>query len=84
MYTGDWISRPCPRCHSAEASRKIRADAAAFTCQGCGHEWAVKRMPMDAEAAAIVRRSRQTRTETSFKAAGGHSGSTGAAPPDSA
>jgi hypothetical protein len=66
MYTGDWISGACPRCNSARAVQKVRADARAFTCETCGHEWAVKRMPLDAEAADIVRRSRQARTETPF------------------
>jgi ribosomal protein L37AE/L43A len=63
MYTGDWISRACPRCNSDEAVQKVRADATAFTCQACGYDWAVNRMPLDAEAADILRRSRQTRTE---------------------
>jgi hypothetical protein len=68
MYTGDWLSGACPRCLSGEALRKVRADATAFTCQVCRYDWAVKRMPSSAEAADIVRRSRQTRAEALINA----------------
>ena len=61
MLTGDWISRACPRCKSDNAAQTVRADATALTCQACGHDWAVRRMPLDAEAADIVRRSRERR-----------------------
>lgn len=66
MYMGDWISRACPQCNSGEAVRRVRADAMAFTCRVCGYDWTVKRMPLDAEAADILRRSRQTRTGALF------------------
>lgn len=62
------MSRACPRCNSDEALRKVRADATALTCLACGYDWALHRMPSDAEAADILRRSRQTRTEALFNA----------------
>lgn len=62
MYTGDWFSRACPRCKSDAAVQKVRADATAFACHGCGYDWTVQRMPSDGEATDILRRSRQRRT----------------------
>jgi ribosomal protein L37AE/L43A len=63
VYTGDWISRACPRCISDQTVQTVRANATAFACRACGYAWAVQRMPSDAEAADILRRSRQTRAE---------------------
>ena len=60
MYTGDWHGRSCPKCTGGEGVKRVRANAAAFTCPACGHEWSVRRMPTDAEAAAIVKGPRTT------------------------
>ena len=84
MFTGDWISRACPRCASDETVQRIRANAAAFTCHACGHDWAVKRMPLDAEAAEIVKRSRQMRTEALFTQPAAESMDNQSARPDNA
>ena len=56
VHTAEWIAQECPRCHSDEAFRTIRADATALTCRACGYDWTMKRMPLDAEAAIILRR----------------------------
>jgi hypothetical protein len=64
-----WVSpAACARCHSDEVALKVRADTTALTCQACGNEWVVKRMPLDAEASAILTRARQTRLAARFNA----------------
>ena len=66
MYTGEWISRACPGCTSDQIERIIRADATALACLACGHNWVQRRMPSDAEATDIIRRSRQSLIEAPF------------------
>jgi Zn ribbon nucleic-acid-binding protein len=66
MHVGEWIAGACPRCQSDETDRTVRADRMALTCRVCGHHWAVKRMPLDAEAAHILRRARERRTGALF------------------
>jgi uncharacterized Zn finger protein len=66
VYTGDWIVRACPGCASDRIHRIVRADATALACLACGHNWVRQRMPSDAEATDIIRRSRQSLIEAPF------------------
>lgn len=59
MDTGSWISRTCPQCASSKTLQTVLANAIALTCRTCGFDWAVKRMPSDAEAVAIRKGPRQ-------------------------
>lgn len=59
MYDDQWTFNPCPRCTSHDFKRSIRANATSFTCLSCHHEWVVRRMPSDAEAIEILKRSHE-------------------------
>jgi hypothetical protein len=59
MSDAQWTLRSCPRCMSVDCKRSIRANATSFTCLSCHHEWVMWRMPSDAEAVDILRRSHE-------------------------
>lgn len=59
MYHGEWTFRACPQCTSDQIRRTVRANVTTFDCLSCRYQWTVRRMPSNAEAVQILRRSRE-------------------------
>jgi hypothetical protein len=73
MRTDDWTFQACPKCLSDQIVRTVLANMNRLGCIACRHNWTVRRMPSDAEAAEILKRSRQMRTEVRVTDAAGDS-----------
>jgi hypothetical protein len=66
MHTGDWTFQACPQCFSDRIVRTVLANTTGLASNACRHNWTLRRMPSDAEAAEILQRSRQTRSPEHF------------------